>query len=76
MPIIEGQATGRVVVTSNLSPMKDVAGGTAVLVNPNDVESIKNGYREAINNNELYVNKGGNTGLRFPSFVRGAGTFF
>lgn len=58
MPIIEGQATGRVVVTSNLSPMKDVAGGTAVLVNPNDVESIKNGYREAISNNELYVNKG------------------
>lgn len=58
MPIIEGQATGRVVVTSNLSPMKDVAGGAAVLVDPNDVESIKKGYREAICNNEFYVNKG------------------
>lgn len=65
MPIIEGQATGRVVITSNLSPMKDVAGGAAVLVDPNDVESIKRGYREAISNNEFYVKRGLKNVARF-----------
>ena len=58
MPIIEGQATGRVVVTSNLSPMKDVAGGASILVNPRDVLSIRKGYIEAINNGDKYVEKG------------------
>lgn len=58
MPIIEGQATGRVVVTSNISPMKDVAGGASVLVNPHDVSSIRKGYLEAINNGDKYIEKG------------------
>lgn len=58
MPIIEGQAIGRVVVTSNLSPMKDVAGGGAVLVDPNDIQSLRQGYFEAINHGECYIDKG------------------
>lgn len=58
MPIIEGQATGRVVVTSNLSPMKEVAGGAAVLVNPESVDSMRNGYIEAVNHSEVYIKKG------------------
>lgn len=58
MPIIEGQATGRVVVTSNLKPMKDVAGNSAVLVNPEDVSSIREGYKEAIAKCSFYVEKG------------------
>lgn len=65
MPIIEGQATGRVVVTSNLSPMKDVAGGTAILVNPNDIHSMHDGYLEAINNNEKYIMTGSENVKRF-----------
>jgi glycosyltransferase involved in cell wall biosynthesis len=45
VPIIEGQATGRVVITSNIAPMNYVAGGGAVLLNnPLDVEE----YRSAI----------------------------
>lgn len=44
MPIIEGQATGRIVVTSDMSPMKDVAGNGAVLVDPYSVNSIRNAY--------------------------------
>lgn len=44
MPIIEGQKVGRVVLTSNISPMKDVAGDGAVLVNPFEVNSIREGY--------------------------------
>lgn len=58
MPIIEGQATGRVVVTSNISPMKDVAGGASVLVDPHDVLSIRKGYLQAINNGDKYIEKG------------------
>ncbi|MFN3587895.1 MAG: glycosyltransferase family 4 protein [Spirosomataceae bacterium] len=44
MPIIEGQAIGRMVITSNISPMKEVAGLGAILVNPFDIESIRAGY--------------------------------
>ena len=58
MPIIEGQATGRVVVTSNISPMMEIAGEGAVLVDPTDVASIHNGYIEAINNSQKYILKG------------------
>lgn len=53
MPIIEGQATGRVVVTSNIPPMKDVAGKGAILVNPHSVESIRNGYLKAISDRDI-----------------------
>lgn len=58
MPIIEGQKAGRVVVTSNLEPMNEVTGQCAVLVDPYDVEDIKRGFREAIDNSERYVHSG------------------
>ena len=58
MPIIEGQAIGRVVVTSNISPMKDIAGDGAVLVDPEDTNSIHEGYIEAINNSQKYIQQG------------------
>jgi glycosyltransferase involved in cell wall biosynthesis len=44
VPIIEAQASRRPVITSNLSPMRDVAGDGACLVDPLDVAKI----REAI----------------------------
>jgi glycosyltransferase involved in cell wall biosynthesis len=44
MPIIEAQAVGRPVVTSNTGAMKEVGEGSALLVNPNSPEQI----REAI----------------------------
>ena len=44
MPIIEAQSIGRPVVTSNLSPMKEIAGEAAILVNPIDIDSIRNGF--------------------------------
>jgi glycosyltransferase involved in cell wall biosynthesis len=49
MPIIEGQRTGRCVITSNLEPMKSVAGGAACLVNPYDVRDIEQGILKVIN---------------------------
>lgn len=41
MPIIEAQAIGRPVITSNIDAMIEVAGDSAVLVNPNSVEEIR-----------------------------------
>jgi glycosyltransferase involved in cell wall biosynthesis len=48
MPILEAQATGRVVVTSNVSSMPEVAGKGACFVDPLDVASIRAGIRRVI----------------------------
>lgn len=53
MPIIEGQAIGRVVITSDIPPMTEVGNDSVVYVNPNDTQSIKNGFLEIINNSNL-----------------------
>lgn len=58
MPIIEGQAVGRVVVTSNLEPMKSVAGNAAIFVDPYDSTSIRQGFERAIVEHEKYVSLG------------------
>lgn len=49
MPIIEAQAIGRPVITSNISAMPEVAGpGGACLVNPHSTNSIRNGILKII----------------------------
>lgn len=48
LPILEAQATGRPVITSNLGAMKEVAGDSACLVNPFDVKSIRDGVDKII----------------------------
>jgi glycosyltransferase involved in cell wall biosynthesis len=48
LPIIEAQKAGRVVITSNLSPMKDVAGEGALLVDPYDIASIRSALKTII----------------------------
>ena len=58
MPIIEGNAVGRVVVTSNLAPMNEIANDAAVLVDPQNVESIRAGYDEALSRYAELVEKG------------------
>ena len=55
MPILEGQAVGRVVITSNISPMKDIAGKGAILVEPNNPNSILDGYKTGIAHYNEYV---------------------
>lgn len=45
MPILEGQAVGRPVLTSDLEPMRSVAGaGGALLVNPHSEADIRTGF--------------------------------
>ena len=48
LPIIEAQRTGRPVVTSNISAMPEVAGDGACLVDPYDVQSIRQGIERVI----------------------------
>jgi glycosyltransferase involved in cell wall biosynthesis len=43
LPIVEAQAVGRPVLTSDLPPMNDVAGDGALLVDPWRVEAIRQG---------------------------------
>jgi glycosyltransferase involved in cell wall biosynthesis len=48
LPILEAQLTGRPVLTSNLSPMKEVAGKGAMLVDPYEPGSIRQGILKII----------------------------
>jgi glycosyltransferase involved in cell wall biosynthesis len=48
LPIIEAQAAGRAVISSDLSPMKETAGGGAELVDPYEVNSMRDGMLRLI----------------------------
>lgn len=52
LPIVEGNATGRVVVTSNTSAMPEVAGAAACLVDPVEAGSIRTGLLRVIRDAE------------------------
>ena len=52
MPIIEANAIGRVVVTSNILSMPEVAGNAAHLVNPYEVMSIRQGITKVIQDDD------------------------
>jgi glycosyltransferase involved in cell wall biosynthesis len=52
LPIIEAQAMRKPVVTSDLPPMSATAGDGAVLVDPYDIGSIRNGLRRLIDDEE------------------------
>lgn len=49
LPILEAQATGRPVITSNIYSMPEVAGDAACLVDPFNVENIRNGFLRMLN---------------------------
>ncbi len=75
LPIIEAQAMQTPVITSNLSPMKEVAGDAAVLVNPYDYLSIKQGIIQIIESEILrndLIKKGLFNIKRFePEYIAG-----
>lgn len=58
MPIIEGQSIGRVIITSDIPPMNEIAGKGAVFVNPYNIKSMHEGYIEAMRNPVQYINSG------------------
>lgn len=53
MPVIEGQQTGRIVITSAINPIKEIAGDAAIFVDPTNIQSIHNAYIKAIENDIL-----------------------
>lgn len=53
LPVIEGFHAGRPVLTSNISPMKEVSGNAALLINPTSIASIRNGLIKLINEPQL-----------------------
>lgn len=53
LPILEAQARNCMVITSDLSPMKDVAGKGALLVNPHHAEEIRNAVLRIANEEDL-----------------------
>lgn len=61
LPIIEAQKVGRPVITSSISPMKEVAGDGALFVDPLSVDSIRTGVltiiKDELTRNEL-IRKG------------------
>jgi glycosyltransferase involved in cell wall biosynthesis len=55
MPIIESQAIGRPVITSNCSSMPEIGGlESSVFVNPLDVDEIRNAICKLIEDQEFY----------------------
>ncbi|MBE0670933.1 MAG: glycosyltransferase family 4 protein [Anaerolineales bacterium] len=73
MPILEANATGRAVVTSNVMSMPEVAGDAACLVNPYEIDSIRDGILRVIydhNYRNMLVENGRKNIERFkPSMI-------
>ena len=44
MPIIEANAVGRPILTSNIEPLTEVGGNSAYYVDPYDINAIRNGF--------------------------------
>lgn len=53
MPIVEANALGRAVITSNITSMPEVAGDAALLVDPFNVAAIRKGIVDLIENDHL-----------------------
>jgi len=68
LPIIEAQSLHRPVVTSNISPMKETAGDGALLVDPFDTASIREGIQrllESETSRSELIRKGAENAKRF-----------
>ncbi len=48
MPVLEANASGRVVITSAVSPIREVAADAAHLVDPTDVTAIRTGIERLV----------------------------
>lgn len=53
-PILEAQSMGIPVVTSNIDPMREVAGKGALLVNPMDTGEIREAVKSLLHDDALY----------------------
>jgi glycosyltransferase involved in cell wall biosynthesis len=75
MPILEANAVGRPIITSNILSMPEVAGDAACIVDPYNVAEIRGGIMRIINDEayrEILINNGFINKLRFdPHTIAG-----
>lgn len=75
LPIIEAQAMQKPVITSCISPMKEVSAGAAYLADPDDVFDIRNGILKIINDDDFrteIIDRGLENVKRFdPVYIAG-----
>lgn len=55
LPIVEAMACGVPVVTSNRSSMQEIAGGAALLVDPENPESLAHALEEVLNDEHVHA---------------------
>lgn len=55
LPLIEGFQAGKPVITSNIAPMRDIAGSAAMLINPYSISSIRTGVQQVME--DVYLRK-------------------
>ncbi len=70
LPVIEAQAMRTPVITSDISPMREVAGDGAMLVDPFDVNSMRSGIERLIADSKLretLIEKGIENAKRFAT---------
>ncbi len=68
IPILEAQAAGAVVITSNKASMPEVSGDASVLIDPQDVEELAGQIRRLTGDENLrktYIEKGKKNAARF-----------
>jgi glycosyltransferase involved in cell wall biosynthesis len=53
LPVLEAMACGCPVVASDIAPLREVTGGAALLVSPNDVQTLASGLRDFVRSPEL-----------------------
>lgn len=75
MPILEANAVGRPIITSNILSMPEVAGDAACIVDPYNVSEIRDGVMRIINDEayrETLIKNGFSNALRFdPNTIAG-----
>ncbi len=68
MPILEAQAIGRAVITANVFSMPEVAGDSAVVVDPHNINAIRAGFEKIIYDDEFRENRIANGFLNIKRF--------
>lgn len=75
IPVIEAQASGTPVITSNVSSLPEIAGDSAMCVNPVSVKDIAYGIDKILSNNTFrygLINKGFDNSARYSNENAGA----
>lgn len=75
LPVIEAQAVGRPVVTSNVAPLPEVGGEGAIYVDPHDADDLAHAIKSLVADRELWqkmVRRGQDNLTRFePQAIAG-----